>query len=142
MNDFTLDSLFNDLFGDALTPSYVCRTYSASPKVDVKEEKNSYVLEMELPGRSENDVDIELDNNNLTISSKKDEKTEKKEAKDEKKSKYILKERKFGDFSRRFTLPTDVESSGINANFKNGILTVVMPKKDIPEPKRIRIEAC
>lgn len=142
MNDFTLDSLFNDLFGDAVAPSYVYRTCAAAPKVDVKEENNSYVLEMELPGRSENDVDIELDNNNLTICSKKDEKEEKKEAKEEKKTKYILKERRFSDFSRRFTLPSDVESEGINASFKNGILTITMPKKNIPEPKRIRIAAC
>ena len=141
MNDFTLDSLFNDFFGDA-APSYTYRTYSASPRVDVKEENDSYVLEMELPGRSENDVDIELDNNNLTITSKKDEKADKKEAKDEKKGKYILKERRCCDFSRRFTLPSDVECEGINANFKNGILTIVMPKKNIPAPKRIQIAAC
>lgn len=142
MNDFTLDSLFNDFFGDAVAPSYVCRPYAAAPKVDVKEENNSYILEMELPGRSENDVDIELDNNNLTISSKKDEKTEKKDAKEEKKTKFILKERRSSEFTRRFTLPSDVESEGINANFKNGVLTITMPKKSIPEPKRIRIEAC
>ena len=76
---------------------------------------------MELPGRSENDVNIELDHDNLTIASKKEEA---KEDKKDKKTKYILKERRNANFERRFKLPDDVDKESIKANFKNGILTI------------------
>lgn len=138
MNELNfLDSLFNNVFGNTQSSVY---TAVNSPRVDVKEEDKSYILEMELPGRSENDVNIELDHDNLTISSKNEEKKEDK--KDEKKAKYILKERHASRFERRFTLPSDVNSEDITATFKNGILTINMAKKEIAVPKRIAIEAC
>ena len=139
MNELSfIDSLFNDMMGN--TPSVM---YTANaPRVDVKEENNAYTLEMELPGRSENDVDIELDHDNLTIASKKEETKESKEDKKDKKTKYILKERRCSSFERRFSLPADVDTESISANFKNGILTINMAKKAIAAPKRIAIEAC
>ena len=139
MNELSfIDSLFNDMMGN--TPSVM---YSASaPRVDVKEEENAYTLEMELPGRTEKDVDIELDHDNLTIASKTEETKETKEDKKDKKSKYILKERRCSSFERRFSLPADVDAESIKANFKNGILTINMAKKAIAAPKRIAIEAC
>lgn len=138
MNELSfLDSLFNDVLGDAAP--HAVYTYS-TPRVDVKEESNSYTLEMELPGRSEKDVNIELDHDNLTISSKLEE--SKEEKKDEKKGKYILKERRTTGFERRFKLPNDVNQEEISANFKNGILTINMQKKTIAAPKKIAIEAC
>ena len=94
---------------------------------------------MELPGRSENDVNIELDHDNLTIASKKEES---KEDKKDKKAKYILKERRNADFERRFKLPADVDKESIKANFRNGILTINMSKKPEMAPKHITIEAC
>ena len=139
MNELSfIDSLFNDMMGN--TPSVM---YTANaPRVDVKEENNAYTLEMELPGRSEKDVDIELDHDNLTIASKNEETKESKEDKKDKKTKYILKERRSTSFERRFTLPADVDTESISANFKNGILTINMAKKAIAAPKRIAIEAC
>ena len=98
---------------------------------------------MELPGRTENDVNIELDHDNLTISSKVcEEKESKEDKKDKKKTKYILKERRSTSFERRFALPADVDAESIKANFKNGILTINMAKKAIAAPKHIAIEAC
>ena len=139
MNELSfIDSLFNDMMGN--TPSVMYT--AAAPRVDVKEENNAYTLEMELPGRSENDVDIELDHDNLTIASKKEETKESKEDKKDKKTKYILKERGCSSFERRFALPADVDTESITANFKNGILTINMQKKAIAAPKRIAIEAC
>ena len=138
MNELSfIDSLFNDMMGN--TPSVM---YSASaPRVDVKEEDNAYTLEMELPGRTEKDVNIELDHDNLTIASKVEET---KESKEDKKNgpKYILRERAYTSFKRRFSLPTDVDSEGISANFKNGILTINMHKKAVASAKKIAIEAC
>lgn len=141
MNELNfLDSLFNDVMDAANKSNVYYRASGFAPRVDVKEEDNSYVLEMELPGRCENDVNIELDHDNLTISSKAEET---KEDKKEKKNgpKYILKERRCAcDFSRRFTLPNDVDSEAISATFKNGILTINMQKKPIAAPKRIAID--
>lgn len=140
MNELSfIDSLFNDFLGGDTSRTLYHSTY-ASPKVDVKEEENAYCLEMELPGRSENDVNIELDKDMLTISSKTEEKKEDK--KEKKNEKYILRERHYSSFSRRFTLPSDVNPEGISANFKNGVLTISMQKKAIEAPKRIAIEAC
>lgn len=139
MNELSfIDSLFNDMMGN--TTSVICN--ASAPRVDVKEEDNAYTLEMELPGRCEKDVDIELDHDNLTIASKTEETKESKEDKKDKKAKYILKERRSSSFERRFSLPADVDTESISASFKNGILTINMQKKAIAAPKRIAIEAC
>ncbi len=140
MNELSLfDSLFNNSMDDVFS-GYGCRT-TVVPKVDVKETKDSYSLDMELPGRTENDVDIEIDHNTLTIASKQEE--QKEEAKKEKgsdKEKWLIKERRYSAFSRSFQLPEDVDAEGVKASFKNGILNVVMPRKALAAPKRIAIE--
>lgn len=140
MNELSLfDSLFNNSMDDVFS-GYGYRT-TVVPKVDVKETKDSYSLDMELPGRTENDVDIEIDHNTLTIASKQEEKKE--EAKKEKgsdKEKWLIKERRYSAFSRSFQLPEDVDAEGVKASFKNGILNVVMPRKSLAAPKRIAIE--
>lgn len=139
MNELTLfDSFLNDVFGDRKSANFYNYSFY-TPKVDVKEDKDAYTIEMELPGRNEDDVNIELDHNNLTIESKTQE--EKEEKKDDKKTKYILKERHTSSFSRRFTLPSDADSETIKANFKNGVLIINMQKKALASPKRIAIEA-
>ena len=141
MNELSLiDSLFNDVLDS--TPSVMYRAGVSAPRVDVTEDEGAYTLEMELPGRTENDVNIELDHDNLTISSKvTEEKESKEDKKDKKKPKYILKERRYSEFSRRFALPSDVDDESISANFKNGILTINMKKKAIAAPKKIQIMA-
>lgn len=150
MNELSfLDSLFDNfdgVYGGNYRGSYV-------PKVDVMETKDAYTLDMELPGRNEGDVDIQLDRNVLTISSKKTEKIEKKaekcdehdDGKDEKcekadEPKWLIRERKVCDFSRSFSLPEDANGEEISAAFKNGILTVVIPRKAVNVPKRIEIK--
>ena len=130
MNDL-LNSILNDLW---VSPSACVKTYS-TPRVDVKENKDSYTLEMDLPGRSEEDIEIELNKDNLSIASKQEKKTENKE------EKFILRERNYSDFNRRFTLPEDVDTDSIKANFKNGVLIINMNKKEIEKPKSIKIIA-
>ena len=140
MNELSLlDSLFNDVLD--CTPSTIYRAGVSTPRVDVTEEDDAYTLEMELPGRTEKDVNIELDHDNLTISSKVEEKETKEDKKDKKKAKYILKERRYSEFTRRFSLPSDVDEESIKANFKNGILSINMKKKAIAAPKKIAIMA-
>ncbi|MBQ1949868.1 MAG: Hsp20/alpha crystallin family protein [Treponema sp.] len=140
MNELSLfDSLFNNTM-DNVFDGYSYRT-TMVPKEDVKETKDSYSLDMELPGRTENDVDIEIDRNTLTIASKKEEvKEENKKEKDGSKEKWLIKERRYSSFSRSFQLPEDVDSEGVKASFKNGILNIVMPRKALAAPKRIAIE--
>ena len=133
MNELSLfDSLFNNTM-DSVFNNY--RTVSV-PKVDVKETENAYSLDMELPGRTENDVNIELDHNTLTISSKKEETTEK----NNNSGKWLIRERRTSEFSRSFRLPEDVDNENVKATFKNGILNVMMPRKALATPKRIAIE--
>lgn len=139
MNELSLfDSLFNNTM-DSVFNNY--RTVSV-PKVDVKETENTYSLDMELPGRTENDVNIELDHNTLTISSKKEETTEKSEGteKNNNSGKWLIRERRTSEFSRSFRLPEDVDNENVKATFKNGILNVMMPRKALATPKRIAIE--
>lgn len=139
MNELSLfDSLFNNTM-DSVFNNY--RTVSV-PKVDVKETENAYSLDMELPGRTENDVNIELDHNTLTISSKKEETTEKSEGteKNNNSGKWLIRERRTSEFSRSFRLPEDVDNENVKATFKNGILNVMMPRKALATSKRIAIE--
>ena len=137
MNELSIfDSLFNDVLGSNVAP--VLTTYAHAPKVNVFEEDDAYTLEMELPGRTEKDVNIELKNNNLKISSEVDET---KEEKKDKKKNYFVKECYTSSFSRSFSLPTDIDEDSISATFKNGILSVNMKKKAIATPKKIAIAA-
>ena len=136
MNELTL---FNKLFnGEDFFPR-VCEP-AAMPSVDVKENEKEYVLDMDLPGKTEKDVDLSLKDDVLTISSHQEEtKEEKSEAKNAEKGEYLIRERRSYNFTRRFTLPQDVNPEGVNASFKNGVLTVVMPRKPVSEPKKIAI---
>ena len=141
-------SLFNTLFNGALDDQmqdYGFGTHFDVPKVDVTQCKDAYRLEMDLPGRTENDINLELDNNVLTISSVNEEtkETSDKENKkhDGEKTKWLIKERRASSFSRRFTLPDDVDSENVSASFKNGVLNVTIPRKALTAPKKIAITA-
>lgn len=138
MNELSiLDRLFNEALGNNSCNMY---TNGYTPRVDIKEEKEAYTLEMELPGRSADDVNIELNHDNLTISSKTEDKKDEKSQ--NKNSKYILRERNYANFERSFKLPDDVNTEDINAKFTNGILTINLGKKEIMLPKRIEVKAC
>ena len=103
------------------------------PAVNVEEKKDEVVLTAELPGLGDEDVEIELENNILTI---RGEKREEREEGDEE-SRYHLWERRYGSFQRSFTVPRTVKPDDINAAFEDGILTVHMPK--VPEAKGRKI---
>ena len=120
LNEF--DNYMNSFFGnDFLSPSE--RIFNRLPSVDVRETEKAYVLEAELPGYDEKDIEVRLDNNVLTIESKKNENDEKKE------EGYLIRERRASSFSRSFRLPENANPEGINASFKNGILRLEMDKQ-------------
>ena len=130
-------ALFNSLFEDGCGVPELRKTHFGMPKVDVKQNGDTYVLDMDLPGLTEKDVDLSLKDNVRTISSTHEEKKENK-----KNSEWIVHERTSSSFSRSFTLPDDVEGSKISASFKNGVLTITMPRnKALTESKKIAITA-
>lgn len=139
-------ALFNDLFNgfddDAYLPSFNFKKAFHMPKVDVKENKDNYSLEMDLPGKSEKDVNVELNGNILTISSEHESKKDENGGKDKKDGpKWLIHERSYSKFSRSFTLPDDVDAAKLSANVKNGVLTVTMPRKALTKAKKIAITA-
>jgi HSP20 family protein len=97
-------------------------TWGATPAVDIVEDNKSYKVTAELPGLEEKDIDLKFADGVLTI------KGEKGEEHEEKKENYYLSERRFGSFQRSFRVPDTVEADKIEANFKNGVLTVTLPK--------------
>jgi HSP20 family protein len=97
-------------------------TFAAMPAVDVSETDKAYEITAELPGMDEKNVEVKLANGVLTI------KGEKQDEKEEKKKDYYMRERSFGSFERTFAVPDGVDSDKIEAGFKNGVLSVTLPK--------------
>ena len=122
-----MDSLFNSMLTEGNGNSF--------PKVDIREEQDHYFLEAELPGMTEKDVDVSIDNNLLTISSAQ------KEENEEKKEGYLVRERKQRSFARSFVLPRDVEKDKIEASYKNGLLTLDIPKSEKAKPRTIEVKS-
>ncbi len=140
-------SFFNTLFDDNNFGFPVFKTATNFvPKVDVRETKNSYVLDMDLPGFSEKDVEIDLKDNILSIFSKETEADKKgegmsaeKEMNAEEEILWLIRERRNASFERRFSLPRDIDCEAINACFKNGVLTITIPRKAEASAKKINI---
>ena len=126
--DRYMDSFFGDSF---LSPSD--RIFSRLPAVDVHETEKSYILEADLPGIDEKDIEIHLEGSTLTLESNKAE-----EKKEEKKG-YMVQERRQSSFSRSFTLPENVDRESIAASFKNGVLTVEIGKLAEAQKRVIQI---
>jgi HSP20 family protein len=105
------------------------------PSIDLKEDDGSVVLTAELPGMTENDVDLEVKNGVLTL------RGEKKHSYEDKKDDLQIMERRYGQVQRAMRLPESVDPEKISAKFENGVLTVTMPKKPeaAPEARKISI---
>ena len=109
-------------------------------KTDIKEKKDKYLIEMDLPGYEKENINIELNNGYLEVSAKVEK--EKHEGEDE--TKFVRRERFYGECSRSFFVGEDVNEEDIKAEFKNGILVIELPKKEetkkLPETKKITIK--
>ena len=123
LNSF--DRLFDGIYDDQAV---------SVPAVDVRETDNGWHMEVDLPGLSEKDVEVKLENNLLSISSRKEEKQE------EKKNGYLLRERRASSFCRSFVLPDDVDREKIEAAFANGVLSLAFPKLPAAQPKTIEVK--
>ncbi len=127
LNNF--DRMFNNFWSDFPTASNV-----KLPKVDIRENDKEYILEAELPGYGEKDIDVNIEKHILTISSVEDVKTE------ETHEEFLIKERRSNSFQRSFVLPEGVFEDKIKAEYKNGILILVIPKLPAKQPKKIAIK--
>ena len=108
------------------------------PAVDVKEEDKRYLIEAELPGLTDKDVKLEVKNDVLTLSTAKKEEKNEKDPKNP--LKFLRHERREFAFQRSFELPDDVDAEHIDAQFKNGVLTVALPKRDVVPAKTIQVK--
>lgn len=106
---------------------------SWAPAVDIYEQGHDIVLKAELPGVDPKDVDIRLENNVLTL------RGQRKFENEVKKESYHRVERSYGSFTRSFTLPSVVDQANIKAEVKDGILKLVLPKREEAKPKQIEI---
>jgi HSP20 family protein len=123
--------LFEDQYGsgreDALTAG------AFVPPVDIYEDEHSIQLKLEVPGIDEKDLDINVEGNTLTVSG------ERKFEKEEKEDNFRRVERRYGSFTRSFTLPPTVDPEGIGAEYTNGVLKIRLAKKAEAKPKQIKV---
>jgi len=132
-----LDTAFNRLFEDmwsssALEPAQGTPGFFA-PRVEVREEKDAFVVDAELPGVERDSVKVELENGVLTLSGEKKQESETKE------NGIFRSERIYGQFQRSFSLPDTVDAEKIDAEFRNGVLKVWLHKKPEAAPKKISV---
>ena len=128
------DVLFDDFGRTMLGKNIVKNEMETSPAVDVRETEKSYIMEVDLPGYSENDIDISMKDRVLTLSCKKEKKEEKKEGG------YLIKERNNFEFKRRFNFSDDIDETSVSAVFENGVLEVNIPKKAETKPVQIEVK--
>lgn len=125
VNEFLGDSFFNDCSSEC--------TVDWSPRMEVEENENSYLLTVEVPGMSKKDIDLKVEDNVITLSGEKKDKERKEN------SFSHLKEIRYGKFSRSFKLPGNVDIDKISAKWNEGILTVEIPRTEVSKPKTIDI---
>lgn len=135
MYNNNFNSIFSDFY-DALGSSVSTKM----PAVDVSNNKDSFCIEAELPGYKKDDVELKLENHNLSIMSSNSFDKEVKDKKED--GDYLVKETKLKQsFKRTFGLPKDVDEDNINAKFKDGVLVITIPKIQKVESTTIQIEA-
>lgn len=137
-SDTDIDYIFNDLFDsfeNQFKRSFLTKNeQDFFPLLDVSETNSHYTVELDIPGVKKDDINISVDNNVLTIKGKKEIDKERKD------SNYYSRERFYGDFKRSMSLPSGVKTDKIEANFKNGVLTIQMPKEKSSSVKTIDIK--
>lgn len=137
-----MDRIFEDFLGRGLIS--FPRTFGAparrqgavfSPSIDVRENEKEIVIEAELPGMEEQDIDVEMRDDILTI------KGEKKFEEEKKGENYYMAERRYGSFQRSLRVPDTVDPDRVEAKFDKGVLTVTLPKRPeaVREPRKIQV---
>lgn len=132
-----MEQIFEDFFQNTqsmgLFPSPLMKS-EFIPQIDVVESEKEIQVNVELPGMTEKDIEVNLEKNALSI------KGQKKQEEEQKGNNYHYVERRYGSFYRSIPLPVDVDPEKIEANFKNGILKITLPKAKKEEAKKISIK--
>ena len=129
-----MDRLWDEYFGPGRR-AFQPMEETWLPAVDVAETGDKVTVKAEIPGMEAKDIEISMVGDTLTI------KGEKKAEREEKDENYHMVERSYGSFSRAMKLPAAVAADKVEATYKNGVLTVVLPKKEEVKPKAIEIKA-
>ena len=132
----SLQDRINRVFRESYSPEgrdESLTTSSYAPAVDVYEDEHNVTLKIEVPGIDDKDIDVQLENNTLTVHG------ERKIEKEEKEENYRRVERQYGSFTRTFTLPTTVDSEKVSATYDKGVLKIALPKKAEAKPKQIKV---
>lgn len=124
--DTFVDEFFDDNF---FSPALMNNSFN----VDVKETENSYLIEADLPGVNRESIDLDYENNYLTISAKRDSTVE------EKGDNYVRRERRYGELKRSFYVD-NVEENKIDAVFSDGVLKITLPKQEKVRPNKRKID--
>ncbi len=128
---------FDDLFESFFRPSRVAGGVGKGliPPVDIVETDNEYVVKAELPGVRKDDIDITIQDNVLTINAETRSETEEKEG-----GRVIRQERQYGKYVRSMRLGGEVDAGKVKAQYKDGVLTLTLPKAEEVKPKKIDVE--
>ncbi|MBI4705537.1 MAG: Hsp20/alpha crystallin family protein [Deltaproteobacteria bacterium] len=129
---FRWSPIFDELFAGGTEDG---REQLFAPAVDIEEQEDKFVLRADLPGVSEKDIEVRVHEGTLALSGKREE------AKEEKREGGYYRERRSGSFHREFRLGPSVDGEKIAASYKNGVLSVVLPKKEEVKPRQIPVSA-
>lgn len=129
-----MGSLFPDLWRQPAAESEMMTTASFMPAADIYEDPHKVVLKLEVPGIKQEDLDIQVENDVLTI------RGERKFEKEEKEENFHRIERRYGSFYRAFTLPNTVDTEHIRANYDAGVLRVELDKRPEAKPKQVKVQ--
>ncbi len=128
---------FDRWFGDAATPAFYKSPeegQSFLPACDLEEDDGHYLLSLEVPGVAKEDVKIEVEGNTLVVSGHRSASAQKKEGGT------WYSERQYGSFQRAFTLPAHVDPTKIEAQAKDGILKIALPKAEAAKPRTVKVQ--
>jgi HSP20 family protein len=118
-----------------MIPAWSEVTTELAPAFEIKETKDAFVFKADVPGVKESDLDVTVTGNRLTIAGKRDEE------KEDKGDRYYTYERSYGSFTRSFTLPEGIDTSGVHAELKEGVLTVAIQKTQAAQTKKVQIQS-
>ena len=128
-----MNRLFDESVRNVRTGDEALSSATWSPAVDIYETDSEVVLKAELPEVNQKDIDIQVENNTLTL------RGERKLDKETKQENFHRIERAYGIFSRSFTLPSTVDQERIKADYRDGILRISLPKREESKPKQIKV---
>ena len=132
------DNDFDRLFQGFMSPMRwveEARGEDLFPAMDVKERDGEYVVVADIPGAKKEDIDVTLENGILTISAETKSETEEKEG-----ERLLRRERRYGKYVRSLRLGTQIDEKNVKANYKDGVLELILPKAEEVKPKKISVD--